>query len=175
MVNGLGTLLPMTLRTYLSALIIFGSLTAAGCRQADGPMPTPEGEVPNRIVDISRDLMSVSRGDEQARRDLADDLRVFVDKQEARPASDELARRTSEVVAGKTLKDEDAGRLAQHLWTATAAREISQRQVESLQNDLHGMLVSIGVPEQNALDVASQAGEVQRLVNTRERRWYEFF
>lgn len=138
-------------------------------------MPAAEGEVPNRLVDLSRDLMSLSRGDTQAQQDLAEDLRVFVNKQEAVSATNELARRTSEVVAGKTLNDQNADRLAHHLWTATAARDMSQRQVESLQNDLHALLVSMGVPEDNALNVASQAGEVQKLVTTRERRWYEFF
>jgi hypothetical protein len=167
--------LAMTLRDFPSALIIIVSLGMAGCRQADGPMPAPEGEVPNRLVDISRDLMSVSRGDTQARKDLADDLRVFVERQEALPAADELARRTSDVVEGKTLDDQNAERLAHHLWTAAAAREMSQRQVESLQNDIHALLISVGVPEDNALNVASQAGEVQKLVTTRERRWYEFF
>jgi hypothetical protein len=175
MVGGLGTLLAMTLRVLLSPLIVIVSLAIAGCRQADGPMPTTEGEVPNRLVDISRDLMSASRGDTQARQDLAADLRVFVSKQEAVPAANELARRTSEVVDGKALNDQNAERLAHHLWTAAAAREMSQRQVESLQNDLHALLVSMGVPEDNALNVASQAGEVQRLVTTRERRWYEFY
>ena len=175
MVNGLGTLLPMTFRIFPSALILVVSLGAAGCRQADGPMPVPEGEVPNRLVDISRDLMSVSRGDTQARKDLADDLRVFVSRKEAVPAADELARRTSAVVDGRTLDDQNAERLAHHLWTAAAAREMSQRQVESLQNDLHALLVSFGVPEDNAVNVASQAGEVQKLVTSRERRWYEFF
>jgi hypothetical protein len=165
----------MTSRVSLPVFMLVVSLAVAGCRQVDGPLPAAEGEVPNRIVDISRDLVNVSRGDEQARKDLADDLRVFVDKREAVPASDELARRTSEVVAGRTLDDENAERLARHLWTATAGREMSERQVESLQNELHALLVSMGVPEDNALNVASQAGEVQRLVTSRERRWYEFF
>ena len=165
----------MTFRVLPSALFVIVSLSIAGCRQADGPMPAAEGEVPNRLVDISRDLMSVSRGDKQAHQDLAGDLRVFVNKQEAVPAANELARRTAEVVDGKTLNDQNAERLAHHLWTAAAAHEMSQRQVESLQNDLHALLVSVGVPEDNALNVASQAGEVQKLVTTRERRWYEFF
>ena len=165
----------MTLRLLPPVLIVVVSLSIAGCRQADGPMPAAEGEVPNRLVDISRDLMSASRGDTQAGQDLAQDLRVFVNKQEAVPAANELARRTAEVVDGKSLNDQNAERLAHHLWTVAAAREMSSRQVESLQNDLHAFLVSVGVPEDNALTVASQAGEVQRQVTTRERRWYEFF
>jgi hypothetical protein len=175
MLNGLATLLPMTFRIFPFALIVVVSLGIAGCRQADGQMPVAEGEVPNRLVDISRDLMSASRGDTQARQDLADDLRVFVNTKEAIPAANELARRTATVVDGKTLDDQNAERLAHHLWTAAAARDMSERQLESLQNDLHALLVSVGVPEDNALTVASQAGEVQRQVTTRERRWYEFF
>ena len=150
-------------------------LALAGCRQADGPMPTAEGDVPNRLEDISRDLLSVSRGDAQAPKDLADDLRVFVAEEAARPAVDELARRTSEVVAGKTLNDQSAQQLAHHLWTATAGTEMSGRQVEALQNDLHAVLVSLGVPEDNATTVASQVSEVNARVTSRPRRWYEFF
>ena len=149
----------------------------AACRQADGPLPTADGEVPNRLEDIRRDLLSVSRGDTQAKQDLADDLSVFIAEADApaRPAVNELASRTADVVAGKTLNDQNAEQLAHHLWTATAAREMSGRQVESLQNDLHALLVSVGVPEDNALGVASQAGEVQATVTARPRRWYEFF
>ncbi|HEY6360887.1 MAG TPA: hypothetical protein VIX63_07260 [Vicinamibacterales bacterium] len=166
----------MPSRVLLSALLLTLSLGLAACRQPDGPLPAPEGEDQNRLEDISRDLLSVARGDAQARQDLADDLRVFVDSNvEAAPAVDELARRTAEVVAGRTLNDQNAQRLAHQLWTLTAAREMSDRQVESLQNDLHALLVEVGVPEDNALNVASQAGQVQQLVTNRERRWYEFF
>jgi hypothetical protein len=166
----------MTSRVLLPALILILSFGLASCRQADGSLPPAEGDVPNRLGDISRDLLSVARGDAQARQDLTDDLHVFLDsKDEAGPAVDELVRRTADVVAGKTLNDQNAQRLAHHLWTFTAARDLSGRQVESLQNDLHALLVEVGVPEDNAVNVASQAGEVQKLVTDRARRWYEFF
>ena len=166
----------MTLRVLPPALILVLSLGLAACRQADGPLPTADDEVSNRLGDISRDLLSVARGDAQARQDLADDLHVFLDpREEAVPAVDELARRTSDVVAGKTLNDQNAQRLAHQLWTFTAARDISSRQVETLQNDLHALLVEVGVPEDSAVNVASQAGEVQKLVTNRAQRWYEFF
>jgi hypothetical protein len=162
-----------------TALVLFLAIAAgAGCRQADGPMPTPAGEVPNRIGDISRDLTSVARGDAQAPQDLADDLRVFVDDAQADAggtAVDELARRVSTVVAGKALSEQNAQRLAHQLWTATAAREISERQVEALQNEMQALLVSMGVPEQNATETAAQVAAVQEQVTLRQRRWYEVF
>jgi type IV pilus biogenesis protein CpaD/CtpE len=168
----------MTSRLILPSFVIALALGTAGCRQADGTLPTAESrdDVVNRLGDMSRDLLSVSRGDTQARQDLADDLRVFVDgRADAVPAVDELARRTADVVAGKTLNEQSAQRLAHQLWTVAAARDLSDRQVETVQNDLHGLLISAGVPEDNAVNVASQAGEVQKLVTNRERRWYEMF
>lgn len=166
----------MTSQALLPVLILVLSCGLAACRQADGPLPTADDQATNRVGDLSRDLLSVARGDAQARKDLVDDLHVFLDaKTDAAPAVDELARRTSDVVAGKALTDQNAQRLAHHLWTFTAARDLSGRQVESLQNDLHALLVEVGVPEDNAVNVASQAGEVQKLVTDRGRRWYEFF
>lgn len=166
----------MTSRIVSCALILAVSAFAAGCRQPDGPMPEATGEVPNRLGDLSRDLASVARGEEQARQDLADDLKVFVDQApDAQPAVDELVRRTSAVVAGKPLNDQNAQRLAHQLWTAVAGREMSERQVETLQNEMQALLVSVGVPEERAVETASQVEEVQKLVTTRQRRWYEFF
>ena len=153
-------------------------LIGAGCRQADGPMPTPSGDVPNRLGDISRDLMSVARGDQQAPSDLAEDLRVFVDGPDAStaaPALDELARRVSAVLAGKSLSEQNAQRLAHQLWTAVAAREMSERQVETLQNEMQALLVSVGVAEGSATTAAQQVSDVQAQITQRQRRWYELF
>ena len=139
-------------------------------------MPEANGEVPNRLSDITRDLQSVARGDMQARQDLADDVTVFVDAgKEPRQAVNELSRRTAEVVDGSRLSDQTAQRLAHQLWTAAAARELSQRQVQALQGDMHALLVEIGVPEERAENVATQVGEVQRLVTNRPKRWYQVF
>jgi hypothetical protein len=158
------------------ALALAAAISLAGCRQADGPMPVADGDVPNRLGDISRDLQSVAGGDAQARQDLADDLIVFAESRAGvRPAIEELARQTSEVVAGKTLDEQTAQRLAHQLWTAAVAREFSQRQVETLQNDTQALLVSIGVAEEQAQTVATRVGELQRVVSGRPRRWYEVF
>ena len=164
----------MKTRASLIALVL--PLLLPGCRQADGPMPEPSGEVPNRLADITRDLQAVARGDEQARQDLADDVTVFVDSDgEARMAINELSRRTAEVVTGSRLSEQSAQRLSQQLWTAAAARELSQRQVETLQGEMHALLVEIGVPEDRAENVATQVGEVQRRLTDRPKRWYQLF
>ena len=174
--DGVGRLMRMTSRSVLAIALLSLSLAFSGCRQADGPLPQPAGEVPNRIGDISRDLVSVSRGDAQAPQDLADDLGVFVESPaQGRVAVDELSRRTAAVVAGKTLSDQNSQRLAHQLWTAVAGRELSERQVQGMQNDMHTLLVSFGVAENSAEGVAAQVAEVQKAVNARARRWYEFF
>jgi hypothetical protein len=165
----------MNSRLTGAAVLMTVSLLGAGCRQADGEMPAPQGEMPNRIGDISRDLRSVAGGDTQARQDLSDDLVAFVEEDSVHPALEELARRTSELVSGKNLSEQQAQRLAHHLWTSVSARELSQRQVETLQNEVNALLVEIGAPEGNAQTVSAQVGEVQKLVSTRPRRWYEVF
>jgi hypothetical protein len=173
--NGLGTLDRMNSRTAV-ALIVMLSCALVGCRQADGPMPVANGEIPNRLGDLGRDLQNVAGGQAEADKELAEDLRIFVDgPPDAVNAINELARRTSQVVSGKNLNEQSAQRLAHQLWTTVAAREMSARQVESLQNDTQALLVSLGVPEENAQSVASQVGDVQKAVTTRQRRWYEFF
>ena len=144
-------------------------------------MPAQQEDVPNRLGDLGRDLVSVSRGDVEARENFADDLRVFVEedasdrRSAAVDAVDELSRRVVTVVADRRLSDEQAQQLAERLWTAVAAHELSARQVETLQTDLQGALVAVGVPEDDAQNVAAQVEDVQRAVSTRQRRWYEFF
>jgi hypothetical protein len=131
--------------------------------------------VPNRLDDLGRDLASVVGGDKQAPQDLADDLAVFVSGPEPEKASRELARQTALVVAGSKLNEQGVKALANHLWVAVAAKELNEKQVEKLQTDLKGTLMTAGVSDQNAEGVSSQVKEVQKVVTTRSRRWYEFF
>ena len=171
----------MSSRTPGLVFAIALAVSLAGCRQTDGPMPAQQADVPNRLGDLERDLVSVSRGDVAARQDFADDLRVFVEggtddqRRAAADAINELSRRVVTVVADKPLSDEHAQQLAERLWTAVAAQELSSRQVETLQTDLQGTLVAVGVPEGEAQNVAAQVEDVQRAVTRRQRRWYEFF
>jgi hypothetical protein len=158
-----------------SAIILTLAFSLAGCRQADGPVPTPNAATQNEIDDMSRDLLGIAARDAESQKYLVDDLQKYTQVSSNRPAFDELARRTSTVVQGTKLSEQAAKQLAHDLWLAVSAREMSERQVETLQMDFQDVLISAGVPEANVQPVTEQVLEVQRLVTTRPRRWYEFF
>lgn len=138
-------------------------------------MPMPNPATQNEIDDLRRDLLGIARRDADSPKDLADGFHKYTDVASNLPAFDELARRTSSVVAGTKLNEQVAQQLAHDLWLAVSAREMSERQVEALQADLQTVLMSTGVPEANVQPVVAQVEEVQRLVTSRPRRWYEFF
>jgi hypothetical protein len=157
-------------------LVVMAGLALGACRQADGEMAAPDAVVQEELVDVVRDLQNVATArDPQAPRDLADDLRKYARRPEAAPVVDELARRAATAVAGVDLPDQSAQRLAHSLWASIAARELSERQIEVLQNDMRLLLVSIGASDANAQQVAAQVGDVQGAVGARPRRWYEVF
>lgn len=151
------------------------AVSLAACRQPDAPMPMPNATVEEELLDVKKDLQNVAGNNPTAPQELADDLRKYAVRPAARPAVDELTKRTTTVLVGRNVSEQLADRLARSLWTTIAAREISERQVEALQNDVRSMLVSIGVAEEGAMQVATQVGEVQKAVTNRPRRWYEFF
>jgi hypothetical protein len=160
----------------LCGFCIVAALSVSGCRQGEGTMPKAEGDVPNRIGDLSRDLLSIAGGEVQARQDLADDLRVFLDrKPDAVPLVNDLSQRTGEALSGKKLTDQNSQKLAQQLWVAVAGRDLSEKQVETLKNDYQATLTAAGVPEPGAQQVAARLEAVQKAVGERHRRWYELF
>jgi hypothetical protein len=157
-------------------LIGVAVLMLSGCRQPDGAVPTPDATVQEELGDVARDIQSIAGArDPEAPKNLADDLRKYAQRPAAVPAVDELSRRTAGAIAGSQITEQAAQRLTHNLWLSVAARDISERQVESLQNDTQSLLVSVGVAEERAQEVATQVGEVQRAVTARPRRWYELF
>jgi hypothetical protein len=157
-------------------LIVGVTVLAGGCRQADGPVPTPTATYQEELVDVARDLQNVATGrDPKGPSDLADDLRKYTEKPAARPLVDELSTRTAKAIMGRELAEQDAQRLAHNLWVSVYAKDLSERQIEMLQNDVQAHLVSLGVGEDTAQQVAAQVGEVQSSVTLRPRRWYELF
>lgn len=157
-------------------LVVIAGLSLGACRQADGPIPAPNKIIQEELIDVAQDLRNVASGrDPQAPKDLADDMRKYARQPSAEPAVDELSRRTAGVLAGVNLTEQAAQRLTHNLWLSAAARELSERQIETLQNDVQSLLMSVGVAEENAQQVAAQVGDVQGAVTERPRRWYELF
>ena len=152
------------------------AVSAAGCRQPDGPLPTPKGEeVPNRLADLSRDLMAVARGETQAKQDFADDLRVFARTPGGEKVAVEFGLGLGDAVHGAKLTEQSAQQLAHTSWTVVGATELSERQSKALVADLKSQLLALGVPEDKSAAASAQVEAVQKTISTRPRRWYEIF
>jgi hypothetical protein len=162
----------------LAAVCVALAVATAGCRMADGPLPTPGNEDLNRLDDLRRDLGNVVAGHPDAKKDFADDLMVFV-KADARPeapvAVNELARLISDAAVAAQLKETAVSPLLRQVWTALVARELSEKQIATLQTDVKATLTELAVPEPPAQAISSQIVVVQKAVTERERRWYEVF
>ncbi len=160
-----------------SVVTIVGfSLSAAGCRQSDGPMPPIQSEVTNRLGDLSRDLQSAARGEAQAKADFADDLRVFARTPAGEKTVSAWGLKVADLVANnKKLTEQAAQQLAHTSWTVVAGTQLSEHQAETLKTDLKAQLVALGAPEDQSASVAAQVMDVQKAVSTRTRRWYELF
>lgn len=154
-------------------LLVALSTPLAGCRQGDGELPLKTGDVPQRLVDLGRDIDGVVAGDQQAVTDLTDDLLVFVEEPEGMEAVRAMSRTICPMLVNRTLSPDTVSRLATLLWTTVGAREFSERQVDALENDMRELLLSIGVSQQDANLAAGWVGNVQQAVTERNRRWYE--
>ncbi len=149
---------------------------AAGCRQPDGASPVAEADVPNRIVDLGRNLDNIAAGDPAGAQDLAADLKVFIpDKPAAAAPIDDLSRAVAQALSGRRLDAEASRAFAQQLWLTVASTNLSDKQAESLQADVRKAALATGMAPEVAAAVATQAATVQRAASGRQRRWYEVF
>ncbi len=161
------------MRVMLSALVLIAALGAGGCKQGDGPLPAKTDDVPNRLEDLQRDLAAVVGGEQQAIQDLSDDLLVFTDEPEGRKATKALAMTVSTMLIKRPVNDETQAKIVSLLWTSVAARELGERQVDGLKDDLPNTLLGVGVTQPDANLAAGRVGDVQNAVSLRTRRWYE--
>lgn len=162
------------IRKFFYVLVLVIALPLAACRQADGPMPEATESVANELGDISRDLQNVAYQNPSGAKDLSDDISHYAQGTNGgEAAAQELARRLAQAVSGKMFKIAQAVPVAHTCWVAAAARQLSARQVENLQNEMKAQLTALGVNEQQAQSVADQVGVVQQAVTTRRLRWYE--
>jgi hypothetical protein len=163
----------MRLRSACCIVVIGAVCGTAGCRQPDGALPQQNSETVNRLHDLQRDIQSVAAGEADAPKDLADDLAVFADEPEGVSAARTLAGSTSVVLVKRSLSDEALNQLSSVLWKTVASRELSDRQIDALKDDMRGTLVSIGVSQSDSNAVADRVGQTQKAVTHRTRRWYE--
>jgi hypothetical protein len=145
---------------------------------ADGPLPMPGNEDLNRLDDLRRDLGNLVGGNAEGKKDFTDDLLVLV-RADARPEATaaviELARLISEAAVAVQLKEASAPPLLKQVWTAVVARELSEKQIATLQADVKTTLTELKVPEPSVQAISSQIVVVQKAVTARERRWFEVF
>jgi hypothetical protein len=157
---------------------LVASVTAA-CRMADGPLPNPKAdEVPNQLGDLGRDLSGVVNGDVQARQDFVDDMMAFVDLEQAPDAEapvKQLAGQVIDAVVVTKAQESAVAPLLEHLYVAIRARELSENQVKTLEENVQTAASRMGVDDVKARALAAQAGIVQQAVTDRHRRWYEVF
>lgn len=157
----------------MSALALIAVLAAGACKQGDGPLPARSGDVPNRLGDLKRDLRAVIGGDQQAIQDLTDDLLVFSEEPDGQTAAKAMAVAVCSMLINREVTDEAQTKIVNLLWTAVAARELSERQVDALKDDVRNTLLSVGVTQPDANLAAGRVGDVQKAVTLRPRRWYE--
>ena len=84
-------------------------------------------------------------------------------------------RHISDAAVASQLKEANTPPLLRQVWTAIAARELSEKQVTQLQAEIKTTLTGLGVAEPSAQSIANQIGTVQKAVTGRQRHWYEVF
>jgi hypothetical protein len=71
------------------------------------------------------------------------------------------------------VNDEMQTKIVSLMWTAVAARDLSERQMDALKDDVRNTLLAVGVTQPDANLAAGRVGEVQKAVTLRTRRWYQ--
>jgi hypothetical protein len=167
-------MLAPVIRQICYVLLFAAAFQLAACRQADGPMPETTPETANELGDISRDLQNLASGNPDGPKDLADDISHYAqDTKDGQAAAQELSNRLGQALTGKSFKLAEAMPLAHTCWVTVAARQLSEKQVDSLKNEMTAQLMTLGVDETRAQGVADPVGVVQQAVTARHRRWYE--
>ena len=161
------------MRVMVFALVLIAAVGAGACKQGDGPLPQKNNDVPNRLGDLQRDLAAVVGGDQTAVQDLSDDLMVFTEEPEGQTAAKALAVTVCSMLVKRPVSDEAQTRIVDLLWRAVASRELSERQMDALKDEVRNTLLSVGVTQPDANLAAGRVGDVQNAVTLRTRRWYE--
>jgi hypothetical protein len=156
---------------YRSAILLL-TLGLAGCSQPEGTVPRPGGEHLNKTEDLSRDLQGVATNENGAANDLRQDLANLTAAPPPDHLLNELSNRLTEALPGTSLSDETAMKLATYLYVGTSARELSQRQVATLRQDVTATLTGTGVPPPKAEPVGLVVEQIQIAINTNRKRFW---
>jgi hypothetical protein len=157
------------------AVVAALSAAAAGCRQADGTIPRPQGEQANKTADVGRDLQNVAAQSEGATNDLLDDISNLSSAPPPPQLMSEMANALRTAVAGKAPSPESTQQLAESLYVAFTARDLSQRQIEALKTEVTDRTLKAGGDQQAASAVGELAARIQGEITANKRRWYHFF
>ena len=162
----------MHVRAHL--LVVALALMVSAC-QSDGKLPQEQGEIPGRLSDFSRDLLSVAAHVPQARQEFVEDLQSFADNKVGEHAANTFGLKLADAVEETKLTEESARQLARTSWVAVSATELSDRQVTNTGNDLKAQLLAAGASADRSEAAAAEVTSLQKVVRTRTRRWYELF
>jgi hypothetical protein len=157
---------------FVLVLIMAAALSAC---QSEGPIPQEQGEVPDRLDDMTRDLLSVAAQVPQARQEFVEDLQAFADNGVGAHAAATFGGKLADAVTGAKLTETSARQLARTSWIAVSATELNARQVASTREQLKTQLASVGVPPERSEAAAAEVTTLQKVIGTRPRRWYELF
>jgi hypothetical protein len=138
-------------------------------------MPTPTADQRNEIRDIAQDMINVTNKDQSGAADLANDVGKYIDEGEAAEHVASFTRELAGVLSTARLDDQSAERLAHSIWVGLTATELSERQVETVENDVERSLTSAGVASDRANAVAQHIGRIQETITDNPRRWYQVF
>ncbi len=144
----------------------------AGCRQSDGPKPVPEGEQPNKVHDVGRDLQNLAARQADAEVELFDDIRSFDAEPPPEAPTKALVAALQGAVAGTSLADADAQQIAGLVFLAATGRELSERQIGRLGEDVTKAVVQAGAGMDAAQRVSAAAAQVAAAVTRNRKRWY---
>ena len=163
-------------RTFYIAVALLGFALGSAACQASGPLPErEESTLRDDVDDLSSDIRNVIVQDPQGLQELTEDLLRRSQTPVAEPHIARLAERLGKALSRATFNDADREQLAETLWQALSATEISERQAKTLQDRARTLLVDAGVPESEALSVVEPITEIQAVTTKRTRRWYELF
>lgn len=151
---------------------MFLSLLATGCREPDGPVPSPNAEQVNRTEDLARDLKNVSANHPNAVQEFRDDLVQLVEPAPPQDRTGALVDAMTVAIRNRPIDDAAAQRLSELLFLTVTARDFSASQVDKLEEDIEATLRKSGVAEGAAGVVGTRAREVVEAIKVKRKRWW---